>query len=102
MAVLTDPQIVLVVTVDDRALGESFLSEQARFDAFGQLDFLSSVEQRYLTDLLEVVLDRVSGGAGRNNLLFRFVGIIGIREAEGFAVGDQFGLILGGGLRVEL
>ena len=37
-------------------------------DPLGQLDLLLGVEQRHLADLLEVVLDRVGGGAGRRDL----------------------------------
>ena len=47
------------------ALGQLLLGEQARLDPLGQLDLLLGVEQRDLADLLEVVLDRVGGRAGR-------------------------------------
>ena len=50
------------------ARGQLLLGEQARLDPLGQLDLLLGVEQRYLADLLQVVLDRVRGGARHRDL----------------------------------
>ena len=50
------------------AFGQLLLGEQARLDPLGQLDLLLGVEQRDLADLLEVVLDRVRGGARHRDL----------------------------------
>ncbi len=46
-----------------RHLGELVLGEQARLDAHREFDLLCRIEQRDLADLLQVVLDRVSGRA---------------------------------------
>jgi hypothetical protein len=50
---------------------EELLGEQAGLDALGELDLLRGVQQRDLADLLEVVLDRVRGGTGGDDLLGR-------------------------------
>jgi hypothetical protein len=50
------------------AVGELVLGEQAGLDPLGQLDLLPGGEQRHLADLLQVVLDRVGGRAGRRCL----------------------------------
>jgi hypothetical protein len=55
--------------VDLLTLVELLLGEQAGLDALGELDLLLGVEQRDLADLLQVVLDRVGGGAGGDDLL---------------------------------
>ena len=60
--------------------GELVLGEQAGLDPLGQLDLLRGVEQRHLADLLEVVLDRVGGGAGLRNLGGRLVGVVPVRD----------------------
>src|SRR5262249_43146938 len=50
------------------AFGELLLGEQPGLDPLGQLDLLPGVEQHYLADLLQVVLDRVGGRPGRRDL----------------------------------
>ena len=45
-------------------LGPFFLGEQSRFDPQSERDLLFGVEKSDLTDLLEVVLDRVRGCSG--------------------------------------
>jgi hypothetical protein len=68
----------------------SRLGEQARLDPLGQLDLLLGVEQRDLADLLQIVLDRVGGGAGYRELRGRQV-IVVIED-------DDF-LVLAGAVR---
>src|SRR6202042_1011722 len=68
-AVLGDPlQVDALVGGQPQVLGQLLLGKQASFDPLGQLNFLLGVEQRDLADLLEVVLDRVGGGAGHRDL----------------------------------
>ena len=68
-AVLGDPlQVDALVRGHPLGLGELLLGEQAGLDPLGELDLLLGVEQRYLADLLEVVLDRVGGRAGDGHL----------------------------------
>ena len=50
---------------------EQVLGVQAGLDALGQVDFLLGVQQAHAADLLQVVLDRVGGCAGRNHTTFR-------------------------------
>src|SRR5699024_819585 len=58
------------VLVPERVIAlELLLGVQTRLDPLGELDLLGGVEQRNLADLLEVVLDRVRGGTGRDDLL---------------------------------
>src|SRR5258708_17474766 len=69
-AVVSDP---LQVTPGLRAqrgpaLSQLLVREQASLDALRQLDFLLGVEQRYLADLLEIVLDRVRRRSGDRHL----------------------------------
>ena len=78
-------------------LGELLLGEQAGLDPLGQLDLLLGVEQRYLADLLEVVLDRVGGRAGDRHLGGGQVVVI-VAEDEGLVVAALAGgLALGRG-----
>jgi hypothetical protein len=66
LAVLGDPpELTLELHVDLLAGVQLLLGEQAGLDALGELDLLLGVEQGDLADLLEVVLDRVGGGARR-------------------------------------
>ena len=67
---------------DLAALGELLLGEQAGLDPLGELDLHLGVEQRDLADLLEVVLDRVGGGAGDHDLLLGLVGLVGLGDDE--------------------
>lgn len=64
-----DLQLALELRRELVGVGELVLGEQAGLDALGELDLLLGVEQRDLTDLLQVVLDGVGGGAGRGDLL---------------------------------
>ena len=50
---------------------EQVLGVQAGLDALGQVDFLLGVQQAHAADLLQVVLDRVGGCAGRNHTTLR-------------------------------
>ena len=50
------------------------LGVQAGLDALGQVNFLFGVQQADATNLLEVVLDRVGGGACRNHTTLRIAG----------------------------
>src|SRR5699024_8519309 len=63
-------------------------------DALGQIDLLGGVEQSHLADLLEVVLDRVGGGAGGNDLLGRSVLLIGVGDDESACLCDGGVLLL--------
>ena len=57
-------EFALALEVEGVAFGlEQVLGIQASLDAFRKVDFLFGVEQRDAADLLEVVLDRVGGGA---------------------------------------
>ena len=47
------------------------LGVQAGLDALGQVDFLLGIQQAHTADLLQVVLDRVGGCAGRNHTTLR-------------------------------
>src|SRR5699024_5659885 len=63
---------------------ELLLGVEAGLDALGELDLLGGVEQRDLADLLEVVLDRVGGRAGGDDLLGGGVVLGGVvHEATG-------------------
>ncbi len=50
---------------------QQMLGVQSGFDAFGKVDFLLRVQQAHAADLLEVVLDRIGGGAGRDHTALR-------------------------------
>ena len=63
------------------------LGEQAGLDAQGEVDLLLGVQQGDLADLLQVVLDRVGGGAGGHDLLHRGVVVVGIGVDEAGAGG---------------
>ena len=68
-AVLGDPlEVDPLIRGHPLDLGQLLLGEQAGLDPLGQLDLLLGVEQRYLADLLEVVLDRVRRRAGHRHL----------------------------------
>ncbi len=86
-AVLGDPlQVVPLAILHTAAvLGQLLLGEQARLDPLGQLDLLLGVEQRHLADLLQVVLDRVRGGARHRDLRGRKI-IIVVTEDEDLLV----------------
>ena len=82
-------------------LGQAVLGVKTGLDALGELDLLLGVQQRDLTDLLEVVLDRVRGGAGGDDPLGRLVALVGVGDGEGAVL--VLGLaalagLLGGGL----
>ena len=53
------------------------MANKPGLDAQGQVDFLLCVQQGNLADLLQVVLDRVGGGAGDHDLLLRGVVFVG-------------------------
>ena len=67
------------------ALGQLLLGEQAGLDPLGQLDLLLGVEQRHLADLLQVVLDRVRGGARHRDLRGRKIVVV-VAEDEDLLV----------------
>jgi hypothetical protein len=67
LAVAGDPLQVepeLVRLLRRRHVRQLLFGEQARLDAHRELDLFGRVQQRHLADLLQVVLDRVGGGAG--------------------------------------
>src|SRR5659263_630755 len=74
---------------------EALLGEQTGLDPLGEVDLLLGVEERDLADLLEVVLDRVGGGASGHDLLSRSVVVVGVGVHET----GVLGLLLGRGLR---
>ena len=53
---------------------QQMLGIQASFDTFGQVDFLFRIQQAYASDLLQVVLDRIGGGAGSDYTTLRVAG----------------------------
>ena len=61
---------------------ELVLGVESGLNATGEVDLLLGVQQRYLADLLEVVLDRVSCRTGNGDLLDGFVRLIGIGDDE--------------------
>src|SRR5699024_9408435 len=73
---------------------EEVLGVHAGLDALGQIDLLGGVEQSHLADLLEVVLDRVGGGAGGNDLLGRSVLLVGVGDDESACLCDGGVLLL--------
>ena len=82
-------------------LGQAVLGVKTGLDALGELDLLLGVQQRDLTDLLEVVLDRVRGGTGGDDPLGGLVALVGVGDGEGAVL--VLGLaalagLLGGGL----
>src|SRR5699024_4204680 len=122
-SVLGDPlQLTLVLALDVLGLGELVLGEEAGLDPFGEFDLLGGVEQRDLTDLLQVVLDRIGRGTGGDDLLCRCVVVVGVGEDEATCffglglllllllllvlavlfLGDRHGLFVRGDLRVHL
>src|SRR5690606_1504406 len=66
---------------------ELLLGEQASLDALGELDLLLGVQQRDLADLLEVVLDRIGGRTGRDDLLRGRVVVVGVGVDEAAVLG---------------
>ena len=79
LAVLGDPpQLTLELGVDLLPGVQLLLGEEPGLDPLGELDLLLGVEERDLADLLEVVLDRVGGGAGRDDLLRGRVVLVGM------------------------
>jgi hypothetical protein len=82
-AVLGDPvELLLHLRRELLAAVDLLLGEQAGLDPLGELDLLLGVEQGDLADLLEVVLDRVGGGAGGGDLLRRGVLLVLVGQGE--------------------
>jgi hypothetical protein len=71
-----------------------FLGKEAGLNAKCKINFLLRIQQGYLADLLEVVLDGVCCSTGRHDLLNRCVVVVGIRVNESRAGGRSF--VLGG------
>ena len=61
------------------------LGIEASLNTLGELHFLFGVEQRNLTDLLEIVLDRVGGGTSNVNTNGRLIRLVRILHREGTA-----------------
>ena len=53
---------------------QQMLGVQTGLDAFGQVDFLFGVQQVHSADLLQVILDRICGGAGCDHTTLRIAG----------------------------
>lgn len=90
-----DLQLALELRRQLVGVGELVLGKQAGLDALGELDLLLSVEQRDLTDLLQVVLDGVGGGTGRGDLLRGRVVLVLVGQDEALRAllaGLAFGL----------
>ncbi len=98
--VIGDPLEILQVRRLDLLFGERFVGEQPRFDALGEGDLLLGVQQGDLADLLEVVLDGSAVAPAAHDLLFGFVGIVGVRQRETFVLVDLL-LVLGRFLVIE-
>ena len=58
------------------------LREQARLDAHGELDLFGRVQQRDLSDLLQVVLHRVGGGARDRGRIDGHLVLVVLRQHE--------------------
>ncbi len=71
-----------------------FLREETGLHLLGQLHFELGIEQRNLADLLQVVLDRVGGGAGLVHRLHGLVRVVDIGDDETLV----FSRLSGGGL----
>ena len=95
--IVRDPLEILEIVRNDWVLDvrDPFLREKPGLDPFSQLHLLNGVEEGHLTNLFQVVLDRVGGGTGRDDLLLRLVGIVLIREGKPLFL-DEF--LLEGGL----
>ena len=74
---------------------QPLLGEQAGLDPLGEVDLLLGVQQRDLADLLQVVLDRVGGRTGGDDLLGRSVVVVGVGVDEAAVLAL---LLLRGGL----
>src|SRR5699024_7130229 len=98
------PELTLELHIDLLGGGQLLLREETGLDPLGELDLLLRVEEGHLADLLEVVLDRVGGGAGGDDLLGGGVGLVVLADREaGLLVGLALGLLLlDGGLVEEL
>src|SRR5699024_4721246 len=97
-----DRELAAGLGVDDRFVAfELLLGEQTGLDALGELDLLGRVQQRDLSDLLEVVLDRVRGRTGGDDLLGRGVVLGGVEHEPAGVLDlglDLLGLLPGLGL----
>ena len=83
-AILGDPlevQAHLLVELLLR-LVQLLLSEQARLNALGELHLLLSIEERHLSDLLEVVLDGVSGRPRDSHGLDGLISVVDVGDGE--------------------
>ncbi len=77
-----DLQLALELRRELVGVRQLVLGEETGLDALGQLDLLLGVEEGNLADLLQVVLDRVGGGAGDGDLLGRRVVLVVVGEDE--------------------
>ena len=65
---------------------EDFFCEETSFDPLCKLYFLLGIKECDFTDLLEVILHRISGGASGNDLLYRRILFIRSRKSELFSI----------------
>jgi hypothetical protein len=103
--VLGDPLVLVADLVLELELlvGDLLLGEQTGLDPLGELDLLLGVQQRDLADLLEIVLDRIRGGAGDQHLLLGLVGVVGVGDDEALVLGELLlDLLLRLGLELRL
>ncbi len=77
-----DLELSAVLAVLNLGGVEQVLGVQASLDALREFDLFGGIQKRDLADLLEVVLDRISGRAGDVNALSRLIGVIGILDDE--------------------
>ena len=88
LAVVDDPAHgLLEVFVHVGVFGKLVFCVEAGLDAHGKVNLLLRVEQRDLTDLLEVVLDGVGGCAGGDDALCGCVVVVAGGEDEAGALG---------------
>ena len=93
--VVDDPLVVhRFARVRHLSAVEQVLGVHSGFDALGEVDFLGGVEQRHLADLLEVVLDGVSGRTGGDDLLGRCILFVGVGDDEATGLGHGGVLLL--------